>query len=404
MKRLDAVHGEPATRLGVQAESELSRPGFRLTFPPALEARYWQDIAPERLLELRFIAFWGVAGYFVLGIILNVMVIEHADWRDVTIQLGGASLLCLLIIQRGLNRRAGVLVREVAMLVCCLICTLSAIVVVAVKPDASFRDFLLAIPPASFVLVFIRLRFRQALVFFVANVAVFALSLSLRPEISHSDTSLLIGFIMTLLLPALIGGHAFERVSRRVYLLRLLERLQSDALATQNVTLTGLSYTDPLTGVANRRRLDQALVALLQKPGTSGALLLVDIDHFKTFNDLHGHLAGDSCLCYVAQSLASHLRRFDLLARFGGEEFAVLLPEAHAEEAARTAERLREAIENLYFPVQGIPVSVTVSIGIALRAGITKPHMLIGAADTALYAAKHAGRNGVQAAVQREAA
>jgi diguanylate cyclase (GGDEF)-like protein len=92
------------------------------------------------------------------------------------------------------------------------------------------------------------------------------------------------------------------------------------------------------------------------------------------------------------------LRSFDLLARFGGEEFAVLLPETTLDEAARTAERLREAVESLRFAVQGQQVSVTISIGIAARHGLSTPEALIGAADTALYAAKHAGRNRVQVA------
>ncbi len=381
------------------AESELRHSGFRLAFPQALETRYWRDIAAERLQELRFIGLCGVTGYFIFGILLNLIVILNPDWKSVAIQLVGSSLTVFAIIQLGLREKVATATREIALLACCLICSLAAILVVAAKPTpANLRDFLLAIPPASFVLIFVRLRFHQAVAFFLANLSVYALVLLDRPEINHSDAMFLIGFMTTLLSPALIGSHAFERALRRLYLHRLLDRLRNEKLAAQNAALTDLSYTDPLTSIANRRRLDEALAELIAAPASTGALLLIDIDRFKAFNDRYGHLAGDACLCHVAQCLSSHLRSFDLLARFGGEEFAVLLPETMLDEAARTAQRLREAVQNLRFEVQDQQVSVTISIGIAAREGLKTPEALIGAADTALYAAKHAGRNRVQVA------
>ncbi|GAB7540086.1 GGDEF domain-containing protein [Burkholderia sp. 3C] len=399
LKQARTAPGETAPRLGALAEGELKRSGFRLSFPDALEARYWQDIATERLRELRFIALWGIAGYFVLGVLLNLIVIRHPDWPDVAVQLVGSSTLVLVIIRLGLSESAPAMLREVALLACCLVCSVAAILVVATKPEpATLRDYLLAIPPSSFVLVFVRLRFHQAAAFFATNLAVFALCLFHSPALTPDDATFLIGFMCTLLLPALVGGHAFERVSRRIYLHRLLDRLRNESLAASNAALTGLSYTDSLTGIANRRRLDEALAELVAMRGSAGALLLVDIDRFKAFNDRHGHLAGDTCLCHVAQCLTAQLRRGDLLARFGGEEFAILLPNAALAEAERTAERLREAVQGLHFIAQGQHANVTISIGVAERAGLTTPDALIGAADTALYAAKRAGRNRVQVA------
>jgi len=399
MKHSGAMHEAQEPRLDVLAESELTHSGFRLAFPEALETRYWRDIATERLRELRFIAHWGVAGYFCLGVLLNLIVIQDPDWKGVAIQLVGSSIAVLAIIRGWLRDGVAVAMREIALLACCLVCSLAAILIVAAKPaPATLRDFLLAIPPASFILIFVRLRFHQAVAFFLANISVYALTLFNRPEISHSDDTFLIGFMTTLLLPALVGGHAFERVSRRIYLHRLLERLRNENLVAQNATLADLSYTDPLTSTANRRRLDEALSELVTAPGSTGALLLVDIDRFKAFNDRYGHLAGDACLRRVAQCLSSHLRSFELLARFGGEEFAVLLPESMLDDATRIAERLRAAVQSLHFPVQDQQVHVTISIGIAAREGLSTPEALVGAADTALYAAKHAGRNRVQVA------
>jgi diguanylate cyclase (GGDEF)-like protein len=399
MKQAGTMQEGSEYHLDVVVESELARSGFRLAFPKALETRYGHDIAAERLKEVRFIALWGLAAYVVLGIVLNLTVIPEPDWRNVSIQLGGASAAALAIIQRWLRSEASVSARETALLACCLICTLGAILVVAAKPTpATMRDFLQAIPPASFVLIFVRLRFKQAVIFFLVNVGVYVVTVFSHPEISADDAMFLIGFMTTLLLPTLVGSHAFERVSRRIYLHGLLDRLRNENLAAQNATLTGLSYTDSLTGIANRRRLDEVLAAVVTAPGSKGALLLVDIDLFKAFNDRHGHLAGDACLCHVAACLASHVRSADLLARFGGEEFAVLLPDTSIDDALRTAERLREAVEQLHFMVQDERVSITISIGIAARRGLCTREALIGSADAALYSAKHAGRNLVRVA------
>jgi diguanylate cyclase (GGDEF)-like protein len=400
IKHSGAPREEEAHGLDLLAESELTRSGFRLSFTEPLETRYCRETATERVRELRFIVLWGVALYFCLGILLNLTIIPNPSWRDVAIQLVGSSLAALVMTQMWLRDGVTVAARENALLACCLACSVAAILVVAAKPTpATLHDFLLAIPPASFVLIFVRLRFRQAVVFFLTNLGVYALSLFLRPEISANDNVFLVGFMATLLFPAMIGAHAFERVSRRIYLHGLLDRLRNENLAEKNATLAGLSYTDPVTNIPNRRRLDEALSVFLNEPGSAGALLLADIDMFKAFNDRYGHLVGDACLRQVAQCLSSRLRRLDLLVRFGGEEFAVLLPEATMDEAAQTAERLREAVQALRFAVQGHEVNVTISIGIAARKGFDAPESLIGAADAALYAAKRAGRNRVHVGV-----
>lgn len=394
-----AASGQAQPDLDAMAKAELQRSGLRLPFPAMLETRYEQDIAPERVKELRFIVLWGATLYFILGVLLNLTLIPNPDWFQVMIQLTGPSLAGLILRSLCLRTTASSIVRETALMAGCLGCTLAAILIVAAKPaPATLRDFLLAIPPASFVLIFVRLRFRQAAIFFVANIGVYALTLSIRPEISHDDAMFLIGFMATLLLPALLGAHAFERASRRIFLHGLLDRLRNENLTATNAALADLSYTDALTNIPNRRQLDKTLEAFLAEPGAAGSLLLVDIDLFKAFNDRHGHLAGDACLRQVAQCLQSHLRHADLLTRFGGEEFAVLLPQSMLGEAIQTAERLRGAVQNLRLAVPGQLTTVTISIGITARTGLDTAEALIGAADAALYAAKHAGRNRVEVA------
>lgn len=174
-------------------------------------------------------------------------------------------------------------------------------------------------------------------------------------------------------------------------------------LQAANAELQRVSRLDGLTGVANRRALDEALAAewlRAQRDQRPLALLLCDIDHFKSYNDCHGHPAGDHALREVAQALAAVVRRpGDLVARYGGEEFAVLLPHADEAGAIRVARAAREAVEALALrrdDVSDAPV-VTVSIGVASlqpRDGMV-PGDLLARADAQLYAAKAAGRNRV---------
>lgn len=155
---------------------------------------------------------------------------------------------------------------------------------------------------------------------------------------------------------------------------------------------------DTLTGAFNRRWLEH----VYQRESTRCAfneqplsLLMLDVDHFKAYNDRHGHLAGDYALCLVTHTLCQQLRSKDSLVRFGGEEFVILLPEIADAEARRIGERLRQSLEHLtsfYSPV-GILPGVTLSIGLAQMEPQDNLQSLIARADSALYRAKQQGRN-----------
>jgi len=164
------------------------------------------------------------------------------------------------------------------------------------------------------------------------------------------------------------------------------------SLIEERNTLRQLSDTDPLTGIGNFRTFQKHLSEAC-RAGPFG-LLLIDLDWFKRVNDEHGHLMGDRVLREVAAQLVGVTREADLCTRYGGEEFAILV--ASADEAARTAERIREAIEGLSIINAGVRIPVTVSIGCALcPQHALEPTALIEAADRALYASKRAGRNRV---------
>ena len=157
-----------------------------------------------------------------------------------------------------------------------------------------------------------------------------------------------------------------------------------------------LSVTDPLTGLLNRRYLEERLAEEIMRSKRhrfSMSLMMLDVDNFKSYNDSFGHPAGDSALTMVAEILKETLRGADVAARYGGEEFSILLPQTSTEEAAQIGERIRKRIERTEFAKR----QVTVSIGIAsCSSEIDTPKDLISAADVALYAAKNHGRNNVQ--------
>jgi diguanylate cyclase (GGDEF)-like protein/PAS domain S-box-containing protein len=165
------------------------------------------------------------------------------------------------------------------------------------------------------------------------------------------------------------------------------------------VALEQLATRDGLTGLANRRCFDDTLQAEWQRALRHQqplSLLMVDVDNFKQYNDAYGHLGGDECLQRIAGAVSSEMRTNDLVARYGGEEFAVILPNQSLKGAAIVAERIRCRVELLRLPNLGSePHVVTVSIGAAtaLAAPEADPSQLVATADSALYRAKHMGRN-----------
>jgi len=167
-----------------------------------------------------------------------------------------------------------------------------------------------------------------------------------------------------------------------------------------------LASVDGLTGIANRRRFDETLQLewrRAQRDRTPCSLLLMDLDHFKNFNDIYGHIHGDRCLRQVAETAAQVLQRpADLVARYGGEEFAVILPDTSRDGAVEIGEKIRFAIEELRVPHGGNPHGiVTVSIGCATVVPENDSDLseLLKTADSALYVAKSLGRNRVEAAL-----
>ena len=209
-----------------------------------------------------------------------------------------------------------------------------------------------------------------------------------------------------------LGFHVVALFPASILILE--RRRMSEDLRLANVQLRMLASLDGLTGISNRRALDERFQQEWSRASRARsplAFLMIDIDHFKQFNDLYGHSAGDQALQAVAAALTTHMHRpDDLAARFGGEEFAVLLPNTDLPGAMHLAEQLRKAVLALGMPHHGSSWgTITASIGCAAadpslgqQGYVSDWVQLLNAADQALYQAKHAGRNRVVAGFLQE--
>jgi diguanylate cyclase (GGDEF)-like protein len=215
-----------------------------------------------------------------------------------------------------------------------------------------------------------------------------------------------IGFVSFIFAQAYALSMRFNRaLATSETLTQQLETIvteRTSELEDSNRKLAALNITDALTGIPNRRHFDERLESEWNRARRSGqalSLLLLDIDHFKAYNDHYGHQGGDNCLRTVARLLAVTIHRSgETVARYGGEEFAVLLPNSSRDDASAVAEKIRYAVETAALPHAKSDIgTVSVSIGVKsmVPSETNSPTQLIGVADEALYEAKRRGRNRV---------
>ena len=310
------------------------------------------------------------------------------------------TLICLLIdLRRTSSRGTG-------WATACLIVLPTALAVIEsmwTTSPAALTNFQ-AVPLLQLAILTCRVGVEQAIAATVADMALYTFIVLTGRFVPPALVPSLLLTALAIAVSAVVFAFRLEQRDRQVFLLGLQADLRGELLARQNRSLARLTQVDALTGLGNRRCFDEALAALwaderLRQSEVS--LVMFDIDCFKQFNDSFGHQAGDDCLVTLAQSVARCLRdEADTLVRYGGEEFAVILPATGIAEGCAVAERIRHAVRaaGIAHP-GGTPCdTVTVSLGVATVVPAAQtPQAMMEMADRCLYDAKRAGRNRVVA-------
>jgi diguanylate cyclase (GGDEF)-like protein len=376
--------------------------GFRwLKFPARLEHAFIQDMGPKRAVKLGIAALNSLVlcgGMLVAEQLLTPQDLLFASALRIGFYL--PFVLAVLAIFRKVNQAAlnEWVVPMVAWVACGITGVLAATGANGGNPLAYVKlvELLVLITYAT-----VFARFWPMVLVIIGAVLVHTVTLLLVVDVLGTvrlGASLL---LITTLSFSLYACYVREHNDRMAFLLDLREQGLRLSLKANNDRLATAARTDALTGVANRRAFDEFLSqnwARAQAESLPLALLMVDVDHFKAYNDRHGHQAGDRCLQTVAEAIGHGLRRpVDLLARWGGEEFAVLITDADAPAAGHVAQRVLEAVQACALPhgASSCAPVVTVSIGLACVRpdGQTPPSALIRLADDRLYQAKSEGRN-----------
>jgi diguanylate cyclase (GGDEF)-like protein len=405
----------PLAPLAPLVQDALDAPWHALRFGPALERRYNADTARARIRHLTVT--------LTIGALLVMMFLssDYALIPDLFFQavvLRGfttpiVAALCILWIR---HTRSAEL-RECIIVVLCVWVEMG-IAYLAIRTHSPYRsDYLLG---AFLIIVYINIvaqaRFAYAALATMCSLGAIFVALILISGIAAPVRLSLAGINITTGVLTLVANFQLERQARRYYLVTMRERLRNEDLATRNSQLRSLSEEDPLTGVYNRRALDQRIDELFMRSKFNQSpisVIMIDVDRFKAYNDFFGHQAGDECLQAIAAILIDNTRdRDDLVARYGGEEFILVLPRADLAGARAFAETIRIAIEDRAIPSPRpddpyAPPVVTASFGVSTcdhGAGSQaincpcSPTDLIHSADRCLYAAKQAGRNRVHCA------
>ena len=369
-----------------------------LRFAPRLERLFEAEVGRARCKQIFVQNLIGLAVYdafmlgdrFLVGDIFGLSVLIHL-----------AVMTPLMVAMNVLiARKPPVWFRE-TLCATCIVVTTCAILALAVTSRSPLRDS----EPFSVVLVILfativqRIRFWYMVVACLTSFVLYATTLALILPMSPERAGVADTVFLCVVVFSLIGCYTLEHEHRTGYLLGLRHRLRNDALET-------LSRYDALTEVGNRRALDGALEALDAGAATSRgltAILLLDIDHFKIFNDENGHQAGDLCLKAIAHRVADLMGRDGSVFRFGGEEFLIIMTETSREQAMLVGQRLRLATRAAVPGRDGTDGFVTISVGIAvgaLRQGLANKDLttkdLVAQADKALYEAKSGGRDQVR--------
>jgi len=370
------------------------RVDWLLRMPPEVERAHERDFGPARIRHLRHAIIVGLIVYNIYNLTsLHLM----GDIQPFTVAmrlflLTPGSILIFLLVSR-----LPAAWREVLLLQGMFTASLLPLYLVYISqsPYASYTlgELPLVLLFGNMLLV---LRFRWALIFTTVTCLTALWVIHIKPGLDENLIFPLTVQVITGLFFTLYGNWHFERQRCLTYLAQYDAENRADRAERIGDALRDLTRTDTLTGIANRRHLEETLDGWL-KSRPSVLLMMVDVDHFKAYNDRLGHLAGDDCLRRIAAALSAFAARHEgFAARYGGEEFTLLFAVDAETGGAFLADRLVRTIRDCAIPHPGRPdglVHVTVSAGYAGADRDRDALTLVTRADLALYEAKSAGRN-----------
>ncbi len=370
-------------------EAELQRGRIAFEFPPALEREY-RAFRLNSMIPRTRLWLWILLALTVIASVFRLGYDGRFGWNvETVLRLGVLQSTAVAMLLAAYSKRHSTVYPRAALVCSALYGIALSVLVMQIIVEGGAE--ILSVMTVHVLAVFFLLG-----LMFVPSLAVAALMLAafvvagfayqLRPTLLAYDTMLLAGVMM-------VGGYiawGVEEASRRLFL--------------ERGALGEIAERDGLTSLRNRRAFDEHLLRVWQqslRDRSTISVLLIDIDHFKAYNDLYGHQAGDSCLRYVAQIVQRHARRpLDMAARYGGEELAIVLYQVTPDHARAIAEQVRAAIEQARIEHRAAPRTgrITASVGGAwIEASLDRtPDEIVQLADEALYGAKQAGRNTVR--------
>jgi diguanylate cyclase (GGDEF)-like protein len=390
-----------------EALKSLDRPSFGgLAFSVPLEDRFEADTRAARSYRMWFEGLTAIIG-------LNFcLAIDYIFLKDVallaTVRMTMIVTPVAMVSNILVRRNPAAWLREGSVAVAMIVICFMNLVFEGNRTTAGtlFGSICVMIT-ALFVGVVMRLRMPYTLASIVAMLLGYLWSLSHAATLHLSEMLMSASMMLIGLGIILVASYSLEREERRTYLLTLQRGIQTKELAAANEELQRLSLIDKLTGLPNRRAFEERFDRLWEKclrKGLALSAVVIDVDHFKMVNDVYGHLYGDEVLKRIGTLLPQSLRSpEDMAARFGGEEFIILLAHAEPDIALTVAERARKLVETAGTPLNPATAGqaamwITVSCGVSscIPAEETTWTQLVGAADEALYAAKRRGRNRVE--------
>ncbi len=409
----EEVSHQPAKPDAVSKAQPLLDPSNSwLRFPTALEQQFLNEGAAARL---RYMVLSGILSLVVFNGFLGIDYLMAPDVFGLAlkIRLGLFTPIAIALLLLGWFGHAWVLRTVPPVAVECLVLVsgvfaaacLACILAATHSPTGQYYHVGLMVV-VIYANIVQRLRFWYAVACSVAILAMHIGGVLIVPAFNQRLILPVISLVGATVVLTLMSNYAMERDERKRYLLFVRQKQLLQKLDEVHHRLQNLARVDVLTGAYNRRHLQAYLHQTWQRAQHGQgevAVIMLDVDHFKNYNDRYGHPAGDRCLVQVAQAMKACLRQpGDLVARYGGEEFIAVLPQTSAELARQAAERIRLAVQSMQVRHEGSDTAsvVTVSVGVAGAAAAPAQTELglISAADAALYRAKHGGRNQVAVA------